>query len=221
MKVKENFKMKLNPKSFLFILILFSSLFANCQHFTKEDIAIIKPLIQKGCKVKYDEHQGIIWVKSKNINIQKSSTFDQNSITWSIYFGIEKINGKILVLPMRIINDLYLTDWLFFTDVDILYGTLQEKKEGTRQQFSFNAGDTQRKILGSSYVSEISDVVVNSQVLELLSLMSKEPKPLNIRYTGSKQYIEKFYCIGIKSFQKKVTPVLESYTILSNQFNLK
>ena len=76
------------------------------QNFTKEDVIEIKSILQQGAKLQYDEHAWIIWVKSKPIDIIRSTSLEPNSSTMSIYFGLTKINGEIRVLPLRITNEL-------------------------------------------------------------------------------------------------------------------
>lgn len=180
--------------------------------FTKEDKERINPLIQKGVVINNDEHKGISWIKSKEIPID----IDKD-ITMSIYFGVMKKDGKIVVTPMRLVNDLNLSSWLFFDEVSILLGTRKDRVAGTVKRYLYKAEDPYRDARRGG-VKEKSDDVASTEIMEFIRFMANTPKAFHIRYNGDKEYHEEFYGIFFKKFKKSFTPVLETYDALNREF---
>lgn len=210
---------KLNIKTISIVIAIIIFQFANSQtiSFSKDELKRINPLIQKGVKIKNDEHEGVSWIKSKNVDIVRSDTFNSSTATMSIYFGITKINGKVKVMPLRIVNTLNVDNWIFFDKISILYGTLKQKRNGTREKFTIYDDDTVRNASGGG-VTEKSDVVVSDEVMLFLKAITSNPKPIHIRYSGKEKYYEKFYGVFLKKFPKKLLPVLDSYLALVKEF---
>ena len=209
----------MKTKSIITIILVFLFQFANSQtiSFSKDELKRINPLIQKGVKIKNDEHEGVSWIKSKNVDIVRSDTFNSSTATMSIYFGITKINGKVKIMPLRIVNTLNINNWIFFNKISILYGTLKQKRNGTREKFTIYDDDTVRNVNGGG-VTEKSDVVVSDEVMLFLKAITSNPKPIHIRYSGKEKYYEKFYGVFLKKFSKKFLPVLDSYLALVKEF---
>lgn len=213
---------KTNIKTIAIIVFALFFQFVNSQSisFTKDELKKINPLIQKGVKIKNDEHEGVSWIKSKNVDIVRSDTFSSASATMSIYFGVTKINGKVKIMPLRIVNTLNVSDWIFFNKISILYGTLKQKRDGTREKFTIYDDDTSRNVSGGG-VSEKSDIVVSDEILQFLKKMTSKPKPIHIRYSGKEKYYEKYYGVFLKKFSKKIKPVLDTYLALIEEFENK
>lgn len=213
---------KTNIKTIAIIVFALFFQFVNSQSisFTKDELKKINPLIQKGVKIKNDEHEGVSWIKSKNVDIVRSDTFSSASATMSIYFGVTKINGKVKIMPLRIVNTLNVSDWIFFNKISILYGTLKQKRDGTREKFTIYDDDTSRNVSGGG-VSEKSDIMVSDEILQFLKKMTSNPKPIHIRYSGKEKYYEKYYGVFLKKFSKKIKPVLDTYLALIEEFENK
>lgn len=211
----------------LWMLVLLTTLFSLSTYsqknlnFTKKDGKEINKFFEKGIRRNVDEHEDIIWFKSKSVEVLKEdSLFGSPSTEMEIYFGIYKEGDKIVMTPLRIKNYFYSNNWIFFNKISIIYRTLKEKKQGIKEKFELFDDDVKRNTSGGR-VSEISDVVVSDEILDFLKKICSEPKSLRIRYSGDDKYYEGYTGVFLKRFNKKLSPLLNTYLNLQKHLSSK
>lgn len=205
----------------IFLTAIFSLCTLNifAQFLSKEELAEITPFISKGAKVKYDEHEEMMWIQSKPVYISKATSLSSVEVKMLVYFGVTKVEGKIAVTSLHVVHDLNIPEWIFFNRVSFIYGTLEEKKAGTRQKFEMKVGETMREVKPNATVRERSDDTVDQTIVDFIWLLINEPKPVDIRYSGDEKYYEKYYGVFLKEFKKSLEPTMSSYNSLNQKYN--
>jgi hypothetical protein len=197
------------------ILLLASCILSQISYaqFTSDEVKEIKKMCN-GSKVQYDGMEDLIWVKSGNVNIHESNGLDAYWSNVSIYFGLKKADGKITVMPIRIVNTIGGGKWTFFNEVLIVVGTKSDFKAGTLKRYKIIDSDVKRTHDGGS--KEVSDVVADESLLELIKSQSEDAKQIKVRYSGE-SYIE-FNQVFVGGFEREFKPLLENWNLLSEKY---
>ncbi len=206
----------------VFIAVVMA-LIAGClraQNFTQQDMVEIKPFLGKGINAVYDEHEGILWISSEDIYIDQPDSYSSISVSMKLYFGLRKYNDQIRMTPLRLMNEIQVPEWVFFNQISFLYGTLAEKRDGTRKKFQLTDMQTDTEVLRNGLVRETSDVAIYEDMTELIRLMISEPKPLDIRYSGDEKYYERFHAVRLKEFSKRFGPVIQAFDKMTQKFEM-
>lgn len=175
--------------------------------------------LEKGIRRSYDEHNQITWFSSRKVFLEKSSSYSSTEIIAEVYFGVKVEDNQVDLLPLRIKHTLKFHDWVFFNEISILYGTLKEKREGKRKRYLIRDDDTQTNVR-SGGVTEISDVVAPEEFIDFIKEMIKEPKPLNIRFSGDESYYQRFYGVGFKDYSNRIEPIYNTYMNIKKEFDI-
>lgn len=183
----------------------------------------------KGVKVKYDYHEKITWIKSKPIPLEQKdfivSAFDVSHI--QIYFGLYMKDSIQMITPIRIVNSYNNSEWIFFDEISYLLGTKKDIRMGKEKVFKLYDKHADTEVKGG--VTERSDIVASSNMLEFIKYIANKPKTrMECRYVNnrkSKSFTLKVFD-GTKKLKKHFSAFLVAYNQiistykLENQFNL-
>ncbi len=170
-------------KSILIILALTTLTIANAQ-FSRDSIKSIRKSLPKGVYMKVDQMEGVIWIKSKKI----STRLSEKGNYIQFYFAISE-SGKIG--PLRIVNSITTSSWVFMKKATYLVGGSKMNKAGEQKRFEISLGDVYRKVNTGGSVTEKSDVICNDEIIQFMQYQIKKRAFITIRYSGKESYIER------------------------------
>lgn len=168
-----------NSVLLIFILLCFNSI----SQFTKQEIKVIKGEIGKGVIYSYDNHKGILWIKSKKVTIEGSSYF-------YFYYGLQKENDKIVRLPTRIKSRLHRTNWIFANKVSFALMRYKEEDKGKVIKASYSDNNPATHVFNGGYIEEILDNTTPPDLITLLKYAIENKRMITVRFTGKEKYTE-------------------------------
>lgn len=195
-------------------LILFPLLFAFCvfHTFGQEKLKL------KGVLMTNDYHEKISWIKSKPTPlVKKDFTVNANSVkNIQIYFGAKMVDGKQLIMPIRLVNNYFDKSWIFFDEVSYLLGSRKEIRQGKGVVFKIKDDDTTRDTF-SFGVHEKSDIKAVGEAKKFIKyVLNNEETGLTVRYINSRknQYIDVKVPKGTKKLKKHFKALIKAYNQL-------
>lgn len=138
-----------------------------------------------------------------------------------LYFGLQVVNGKQVILPLRLVNNYKDQDWIFFDEISYLVGSRNEVRQGKGVLFKIQDIDTNRNI--NRGVIEYSDIEVDENIKKFIKyVLNNKETGLSIRYlnTDRNTYREIIVLNGTKKLKKHFKALIDSYNILDKFYNL-
>lgn len=202
----------INILTFAFVLTIFTS-------FSQERIKL------KGVLMTNDYHEKTSWIKSKPTPlVKKDFTVNANSVTnIQIYFGAKMVDGKQVIMPIRLVNNYFAKNWIFFDEVSYLLGSRKEIRQGKGVVFKIKDNDTTRDNL-SYEVHEQSDIKANGEAEKFVKyVLNSKETGLTVRYIDSdkNQYVDVIVPKGTKKLKKHFKALVDAYNQLSKAAGLE
>lgn len=201
-------------KNYLSIVIIALFSFSAHSQFTLEELTEIGNTFKnyKDVQGRYDKHEGILWVRRINkLNSTKYTEFEGGK--FYLYYGLKKVDGKIVKTRMRIKVTYTGSNWLFIDKISFALLTLEEGDDDLIQTFSVSCSDPTRNTR-SGGIEEICDVLLPTEGLDFFKQMTELKRMTTIRLTGEK-YIEK------AMFRKKLNSNDELLRLYENEFEFQ
>ena len=172
----------------------------------------------KGVLMTNDYHEKKTWIKSKPTPlVNKDFTVSANSVkNIQIYFGAKMVDGKQVIMPIRLVNNYFDTSWIFFDEVSYLLGSRKEVRQGKGVVFKIKDKETTRNTIGVE-VNEVSDIKAVQQAKDFIKhVLDSKETGLTVRYINNEknQYIDVKVPKGTKKLKKHFKALVKAYNQL-------
>ncbi len=172
-----------------------------------------------------DYHEKISWVKSKPTPlVSKDFTVNANSVkNIQIYFGAKMVDGKQVIMPIRLVNNYFDKNWIFFDEVSYLLGTRKEIRQGKGIVFKIKDKETTRNTIGVG-VNEVSDIEAIGEAEKLIRyVIDNKETGLVVRYIDNdkNQYVDVKVPKGTKRLKKHFKALIKAYNQLCKATGVK
>ncbi len=179
----------------------------------------------KGVLMTNDYHEKISWIKSKPTPlVNKDFTVNANSVkNIQIYFGAKMVDGKQVIMPIRLVNNYFDKNWIFFDEVSYLLGTRKEIRQGRGVVFKIKDKETIRKTTGVG-VNEVSDIKAIEEAEKFIRyVIDNKETGLVVRYIDNdkNQYVDVKVPKGTKKLKKHFKALINAYNQLCKVTGLK
>lgn len=169
----------------------------------------------KGVLMTNDYHKKISWIKSKPTPlVNKDFSVSANSVkNIQIYFGAEMVDGKQVIMPIRLVNNYFDSNWIFFDEVSYLLGGRKEIRQGKGVVFKIKDNETTRNTI-SGRVNEESDIKAIGEAKEFIKyVIDNEETGLIVRYidNSKNQYVDVKVPKGTKQLKKHFQALVLAY----------
>lgn len=179
----------------------------------------------KGVVMNNNYHKKITWIKSKPTPLEKKDFTVRADMVSNIqiYFGGKMVDGKQVIMPIRLVNNFFDKNWIFFDEVSYLLGSRKEIRQGKGVVFNVKDDDTVRNTVGVR-VHEKSDVEAVGQAKAFIKyVLESEETGLTVRYldTDKNQYVDVKVPNGTKKLKKHFKALIKAYNQLCDVSGLE